>query len=163
MTDDLWEPTSAANPAAAPKKCRRHDWYTYPNDGRDWTACRRCGKVRDEAAASRGRRSAKRGKAIQRQRIARLGGRNLAGNNPNLDGLGVRFRYESKSGPGAFSVRYWRWLTDIPVESDQTQVLIVTEKPGPGRKARSYVVVRFEDWEREHGESAVVPATEGGA
>lgn len=151
--DDLFVPLTPPNPAATPKKCARHDWYTYPNDGRIWTACRRCGRVRDDAAAARGRRAAKRGKAIQRQRITALGGRNLAGNNPNLDGLGVKFRYESKSGPSAFSVRYWRWLDGIPAEADQTKVLIVTEKPGPGRKARSYVVVKFEDWEREHGET----------
>ena len=115
--------------------------------------CVRCGKRRDEARARRGRANRSRGNRIQRERITGLGGTNLAGNNPNLDGLGERFRYESKSG-ASFSERYWRWLKGIPLAAGQAGVLIVTEAPGPGRKARSIVVVDYETWRDEHGEGA---------
>lgn len=102
-------------------------------------------------ASRRARNNAKRGKAIQRKRIEGLGGTNLAGNNQNLDGVGAMFAYESKSG-GSFSERYWRWLRGIPVRGDQVQVLIVTDAPGPGRRARSIVVVSYDDWRDLHGE-----------
>jgi hypothetical protein len=114
--------------------------------------CARCNQVKDEARSRRGRNAAKRGKRIQHDRIVALGGRNLAGNNENLDGLGEMFAYESKSGSAAFSDRYWRWLTGIPVNAGQTRVLIVTDAPGSAHKARSYVVVEFDEWKDLHGE-----------
>ena len=110
-----------------------------------------CGCAVDDVARLRGRRSAKRGKSIQRQRIVGLGGRNLAGNAENLDGLGTMFAYESKSG-GSFPERAWRWLRGIPHDSGQTPVLIITDTPGPGRKARSVVIVDYDDWRELHGE-----------
>jgi hypothetical protein len=154
----LMEPLTPANPAATPRKCRRHVWASdnllrfvggQPVVGP--LTCSRCGRVRDEMAGKRGRRNASRGKRIQRERIEGLGGTNLAGNNENLDGLGLAFRYESMSG-GSFSERYWRWLDGIPVQGDTTPVLIVTEAPGPGKRARSIVVVKYEDWRALHGE-----------
>lgn len=140
---------------AKPKKCRRHEWTSEWDPEGECAiplieVCDRCGKRKDPARSRRGRLSAARGKRIQRERIERLGGQNLAGNNPNLDGIGLMFRYESKSG-GAFSERYWRWLDGIPAGSS-IPVLIVTETPGPGRRARSFVVVKYDDWESLHRE-----------
>jgi hypothetical protein len=105
----------------------------------------------DPVKARRGRTNAQRGKAIQRKRIEGLGGRNLSGNNENLDGIGTMFAYESKSG-GSFSERYWRWIKGIPVRGDQVPVLIVTDAPGPGHRARSIVVVDYDSWRDLHGE-----------
>ena len=107
----------------------------------------------DPAAVRRGRNNRKRGQRIQRERIEGLGGLNLAGNNPNLDGIGSMFRYESKSGK-SFPELPWRWLTGIPVNAAQIPVLIITDAPGPGPKARSIVVVRYSDWRDLHGEKA---------
>ena len=73
----------------------------------------------------------------------RAGRQNLAGNNENLDGIGTMFAYESKSG-GSFSERYWRWIKGIPTRGDQVPVLIVTDAPGPGHRARSIVVVNYD-------------------
>ena len=109
------------------------------------------GTAPDPVRSDRGRRAAKRGKSIQRQRIVGLGGMNLAGNNPNLDGIGTGFRYESKSGV-AFPERPWRWLKGIPVMADETGVLIITEAPGRGRRARCMVIVDYDDWRKLHGE-----------
>lgn len=153
-TDDLPFLTPEPDPSRPerpPRKCYRHDWG--PNwQGTPVAQCQRCGRIRDEAAARRNRNNAKRGKRIQRQRIVGLGGQNLPGNKPNHDGIGVRFSYESKSGASAFSERYWRWLKGIPRNADQAGVLIVTDTPGPGHKARAYVVVEYDDWRDEHGE-----------
>lgn len=144
------------------RKCRRHVWAWVevhnelnksPIPDIDGWRCARCGKPKDETRSRRGKLASRRGRRIQRERIVALGGRNLAGNNPNLDGLGEMFAYESKSG-GAFSQRVWRWLTDIPKRGNETGVLIVTETPGPGRKARSYVVVEYGEWRDLHGEDA---------
>jgi hypothetical protein len=99
----------------------------------------------DPVRSDTGRRAAKRGKAIQRERIEGLGGMNLAGNNPNLDGIGRGFRYESKSGK-AFPERPWRWLKDVPLLAGDIGVLIITEAPGRGHKARSMVIVDYDDW-----------------
>jgi hypothetical protein len=158
---------SLAGAGGIAAKCRRHEWVRQvvpmPSVTRTTAIvipdeipvgpwfCLRCGTVKDEARSRRGRNAAKRGKRIQHDRIVALGGRNLAGNNENLDGLGEMFAYESKSG-AAFSDRYWRWLTGIPKRGNETGVLIVTEAPGPGHKARSYVVVEYDEWKDLHGE-----------
>lgn len=147
---DLFTPTEATVNVST-KKCRRHDWREGVIDELVITECRRCGVMRDIAKSRRSRNNKSRGLAIQRKRIEGLGGTNLAGNNENLDGIGLAFAYESKSG-GAFSDRIWRWLTGIPTKGDQTGVLIVTETPGPGRRARSYVVVEYDEWKALHGE-----------
>lgn len=157
--DDYWPPAEPAL-VETPRKCKRHDWRTVQGgygDAAAVTLCDRCGKERDEAASARGRKNKNRGNAIQRKQIEALGGQNLAGNNPNLDGIGIAFRYESKSG-GIFSERLWRYLSGIPLVAGQTGVLIVTETPGSGRKARSYVVVSFDDWRSLHGEARFVSA-----
>jgi hypothetical protein len=112
---------------------------------------RRPKSVPTPESSRRARNNAKRGKAIQRKRIEGLGGRNLAGNNENLDGIGTMFAYESKSG-GSFPERPWRWLKGIPIRAGQTQVLIITDAPGPGHRARSVVVVDYDDWRELHGE-----------
>lgn len=157
MTDDLdlFTPTPATVNVGT-RKCRRHDWVANFNwDGGPSSThimqCVRCNAVRDEATVRRNRNNAKRGKTIQRKRIEALGGMNLPGNKENHDGIGLAFSYESKSG-GAFSERYARWLAGIPKMAGQTGVLIVTETPGPGRRARSYVVVDYDEWRDLHGE-----------
>lgn len=158
MTDDLdallkdvpISPPTFSGAQGKPK-CRRHRWNTTSFEGRP-IVCTWCGAPRDEARSRRGKNAARNGKRIQRERIVALGGRNLAGNNENLDGISEFAAYESKSGRSAFSDRYWRWLTDIPVNANQTRVLIVTDAPGPGHRARSYVVVEYSEWKDLHGE-----------
>jgi hypothetical protein len=111
-----------------------------------------CGHPYDEAKARRGRLAAKRGKQLQRQRITALGGRNLPGNAENLDGLGELFAYEHKSG-SVYPRTLDRYLRGIPVQGQQIRVLIVTETPGSGRKARAVVVVDYDDWRNLHQET----------
>jgi hypothetical protein len=148
MTDE-WPP-SFDEPRDPVRNCRHPKWKRRMSGGD--IVCGVCAKTIDPDAMDRGRRAARRGKDIQRRQIVGLGGRNLAGNNPNHDGQGIMFSYESKSGPAAFSERVWRWLTGIPVTATQSRVLIVTDKPGAGRKARAYVVVEYGEWKLLHGE-----------
>lgn len=169
MTDlpfhDGHESPATVNGAKGAKPCRRHQWvngWQKCEPSYRWTTvqqwpddiptvgCARCGKPKD-AASRRSKNNANRGKAIQRKRIEGLGGKNLAGNNENLDGIGTMFAYESKSG-GSFSERYWRWIKGIPTRGDQVPVLIVTDAPGPGHRARSIVVVDYDSWRDLHGE-----------
>lgn len=116
--------------------------------------CDLCGITREEyeARQRRGRNNRTRGNRIQRERNQALGIRNLAGNNPSLDGVSAMFATESKSG-GAFPERLWRWLKGVKlITADQVAILIVTDTPGPGRRARSVVIVDYEDWKELHGE-----------
>jgi hypothetical protein len=116
-----------------------------------YAACCGCGAIQDPAASRRGRLANKRGKDLQRKRIQKLGGLNLAGNNENLDGIGSMFAYEAKSG-GSFPELPWRWLKGIPATGGRVGVLIMTDTPGPGRKARTIVIVDYDDWRDLHGE-----------
>lgn len=158
MTDDLPfgepQPESAVSLVRSERR-HRHQWtrfYFLDGDEQRYNdKCLICGAIRDEAKSRRGNNNRKRGQAIQRKRIQGLGGLNLAGNNENLDGIGGMFAFESKSGT-AFSDRYWRWLKGIPNTGGRVGVLIVTDAPGPGRKARSFVVVDYDDWRDLHGE-----------
>jgi len=147
MTDLGWA-------TVTPRKHVRHQWamtFDVNDPSASTWVCSTCGKPRDLGLARRSRNNGKRGRKIQRQRIVGLGGTNLAGNNENLDGISALFAFESKSG-ASFSERYWRWLTDIPLRGEQIGVLIVTDTPGPGRKARSIVVIDYDDWKDLHGE-----------
>lgn len=153
VTDDLTWSQQADDPTRPerPTKCRRHDWLVLITDPFGAQVCRRCGRVKDEAASRRGRTNKNRGNAIQRKRIEGLGGRNLSGNNENLDGIGLRFRYEVKSGQ-SYPERLDRWLKGIPLVAGQIGVLIVTDTPGAGHRARSLVVVDYDSWRDLHGE-----------
>ena len=109
-----------------------------------------CGKVYDPEKARRGRLAARRGKALQKKRIEGLGGENLLGNRPNHDGHLGMFEVEHKSGPSEFPSRAWRYLKRIPIQAGQIQILIITDTPGPGHRARSVVVLDYDDWKDLH-------------
>ncbi len=141
-----------------PRKCVRHRWQLVigliegsTKEAGRVTLCKVCGKPKDEALSRRSNNNRKRGNRIQRERIVALGGRNLAGNNPGWDGTSELFSFESKSGT-FFSEKHWRILRAIPAQGQQSRVLIVTDAPGPGHRARSYVVVEFDEWKALHGE-----------
>jgi hypothetical protein len=144
--------TTPAIPVTSTRKCRHPRERRYSTAGGGWQCT--CGHSVPGEKVRAGRNAKRRGGRIQRQRIVSLGGHNLPGNKPNHDGIGLAFSYESKSGPGAFSERAWRWLTGIPTLGDQTAVLIVTDTPGPGVRARSYVIVEYDEWRALHGEEA---------
>lgn len=132
-----------------------HWWIAGVSDGYVGVeVCDLCGITRAdyEARQRQGRLNRSRGLRIQRERNRGLGIRNLAGNNPNLDGVSALFATESKSLK-RFPEVWWRWLKGIKlITSSQVPILIVTEAGSIGRKARSIVVLDYEDWKELHGE-----------
>ena len=77
-------------------------------------------------------------------------------------GLGQEYLVEQSPPPLPPAFTYWRyithnallwlWLKNIPHTSSQTQVLIITETGGKlGVRARSLVVIDYEDWKELHG------------
>lgn len=145
------EPAEPRVQLVAPRKCRHPKIDRSRSDDGGWTCI--CGYVVSGEASRRGRNAKARGLRKQRERIVGLGGRNLAGNNENLDGTHPMFAFESKSG-GSFPERAWRWLKGIPHHAGQVPVLIITDAPGPGHRSRSVVIVDYDDWRDLHGEDA---------
>ena len=157
---DLFEPLTPPNlGAASQRKCRRHEWshsVTYEG-GPDistittyTTTCARCGVIRDETTARRGKNNRSRGNAIEREIGKRLGLRRVGQYGGPDDLSGELFAAQVKSG-GAFPERLWSWLKAVPVNAGQTPLLVVTDAPGPGRKRRAVVVLDIDDWLDLHG------------
>ena len=152
MSDDLrFTYPSAPTVNVTTRRCRRHDWALLWLDNEHVWACTRCNRLRDETVTRRGKNNKKRGEAIEREIGHRLGLRRVGMYGGPDDLSGDMFAVQVKSG-GSFSERYWRWLSGIPRHAGQVGVLIVTETPGRGHKARSIVVVDYDDWRDLHGE-----------
>jgi hypothetical protein len=151
MTDDLFVPTTPANPAApAPRVCRRHVWVLNPVT--DEMRCNRCPKVYDPAATRRGRTNRSRGNAIERDVAKALGMRRTGQYGGPDDARGEMFAAQVKSG-GAYPERLHKWLKGVPVDAGQVAILVVTDAPGPGHKRRGLVVLDLDDWRDLHGEA----------
>lgn len=159
-TEDLeWgnpSPETAISTAAPRRHRHVYEWpewrVTHNNDGtatvqQSGRECR-CGDIQDPAASRRGRLNRSRGLAAQRKRLRAIGIENIPGNGP-YDGRSEMFRAEHKSG-GAFPKTLWRYLKGIPVTTE-TAILVVTDTPGPGHKARSVVIIDADDWRDLHG------------
>ena len=67
--------------------------------------------------------------------------------------LASLFAVQAKVG-GAFSERYWRWLSAIPRTGGRIPVLIVGDAPWPGRRRRAVVVMELGDFRDLHGDDA---------
>lgn len=137
----------AAISTAKPRPCS-HPKYKRTFNGTQW-ACS-CGHLIDPAKQKAGKNARSRNLRIQRQRQTGIGIENLPGNGP-YDGRNEMFRSESKAMvPDRFPNQLWKWLRGIPVTTE-TPILIVTDTPGPGLRARSIVVIDYDDWRDLHG------------
>lgn len=153
---DLFTPQPAVVPT--PRKCRRHVWV--PNvvktDSSDFRVtgyvCARCGKPKDPAISRRGKNNRNRGNAIEREIAAKLGLRRVGQFGGADDIRGLAFAGQVKSG-AAFPERLWSWLRAVPVNADETAILVVTDAPGPGHQRRALVILDLEDWRSLHGPS----------
>jgi hypothetical protein len=152
------EPSTAPNPAAPKPKCRRHDWmrmhdgergYASPPQPVEWTECVRCGSVLDERAQRRGKNNRQRGNAIEREIGKKLGMKRVGQFGGKDDLSNALFAAQVKSG-GAFSERQWAWLKAVPVIAGQTQLLVVADTPGPGKKRRALVILDLDAWAELH-------------
>lgn len=103
-----------------------------------------CGRVKNVEAAKRGRRNLNRGKTAERAAVKALGAKRVGQYGGPADGLSPRWTIQSKSRgkfPGwmADELDYisGQWVSGVR----QWPVLIITEAPGPGRKARRLAVL----------------------
>jgi hypothetical protein len=154
-------PLVAATYTGAKPKCRRHEWWMPPligpdaakwNFGANGPVCRRCGALRDEAAARRGKNNRQRGNSIERELGKKLGMARTGQFGGKDDLSNALFKAQVKSG-GYFSERQWAWLKSVPVQAGQTALLVIADTPGPGKKRRAMVILDLDDWRELHGEA----------
>jgi hypothetical protein len=99
----------------------------------------------------RGRSNRRRGNDFERSLATGLGGRRIGQYGQPADVLTPLFAVQCKVG-GAFSERYWRWLSAIPRGDGRVPVLVVGDAPGPGRRRRAVVVIELGDFRDLHGD-----------
>jgi len=136
------------------KKPHRHSWVPSTDGlGAVGYSCLNCGKLKNEIISRRGKLNRSRGNAIEREVAHRLGLRRVGmyGGPEDAGTAADPFLASVKSGNGYFSERYWAQLKRLPVQGQQTALLVVTDAPGPGHPRRAYVVVELSEWIALHG------------
>ncbi|MGH2514002.1 MAG: hypothetical protein ACRDGQ_15130 [Candidatus Limnocylindrales bacterium] len=169
---DLFTVQTPANPAAAPKRCTRHEWFAAVSGAHvvasasrtmghsvvlpeaHWE-CRRCGRIKDEAASRRGRNARARGNQLERDWCHRLGLRLTGKFGGPDDGTNELFVGQAKSKSSA---AYPGWMSDelakLPRTGGRIPILGILEAPGSGHKPRRLVVLEEADFIALHGGTA---------
>ena len=173
MTDlddhDLFTPTPA-NPAAAPRKCRRHQWlpawdlpaFDAARGRPPHKFCASCGAIRDDEVARRNRRNRQRGNRTSADLAAYLGGRNVEALKLPWDVEVPGARIQSKRLAVEPSRAAVRGFIDAIDASDALRAFYLV-RPGQ-RLASGIVTVFLEEWVAWHGWSlpdATVQITAG--
>jgi hypothetical protein len=142
--------------ARSPKR-HVHDWLqhypSFPDPDYVWK-CDGCGLTRAdfEARQRRGRSSLRAGKDAERAIAKSYGGRRTGQyGGPDDVVVGELFVVQSKAGRGWFREAVWDELRKLS-GSQRIPTLIVSDRPGPGRKTRRYVIRTLEDDIALHGE-----------
>ena len=141
----------SSRPERKPARCRRHRWVSYRNDGRDWTACDRCGHVKDQAGSKRGRNNRKRGVSDELA-VARL----LGGEKVGPLGLPWDVTIPGYARIQCKKLSRWpslaevvKWLDAIPA-GPELRAVTLADAPGHG-KVRRLIVLDAEEFARWHG------------
>ena len=113
---DWYPPADPSRPARPSRLCRRHDWYGIALGDRIITACRRCGRVRDDAKVRQGRTNRSRGNAIERDVAKALGMRRVGQYGGPDDARGSLFAAQVKSGK-SYPERLHTWLKAVDRKS----------------------------------------------
>ncbi len=148
--------TPATPTGAAGRRCARHDWAVvsaaqsrYEDDR---YKCRRCGAIRDDTAARRGRNNRKRGGSWEREAAADIGGIRMGQLNLPWDvEVAGYVRVQTKQldrWPSLTAVL--AMLDAIPAGQDLRAVAL-KDTPGPGRRARKIVVMDWSEYCQWHG------------
>ena len=167
MTDTLpFDYPSPATPTGAVgKRCRRHDWLweSLSQGTESWvpghftdciqrTRCLRCGAIRDEARARRGRTNRRAGNDAERAIAKAYGGRRT-GQYGGPDDVVVGDLFVVQSKVGWFSERMWSELEKLPRAGGRIPTLIVSERHGhQGKATRRLVIREYDDDVALHGE-----------
>lgn len=146
----------AANPPAAEtarttRTAKHRHVYDVDLFGGDPMTCA-CGAIQDPARSRRGKSSLRAGKDAERA-IAKAYGGNRVGQYGGIEDVvvGDLFVVQSKAG-GWFTERYWSELAKLPRAGGRIPTLVVSDRPGPGRKTRRMVIRTLEDDVALHGE-----------
>lgn len=120
-------------------------------DEREW--CDLCGITRAdyEARQRRGRTSLRAGKDGERA-IAKAYGGTRVGQYGGASDVEVGELFSVQSKVGWFSNRFWDELAKLPRTGGRIPTLIVSDRPGPGRRTRRLVIRTFEDDVALHGD-----------
>lgn len=134
-----------------PRKCF-HRWVNYHNDGRDWTACNRCGTVKDPATATRNRNNGRRGRSDELTVARMLGGRKVGQLNLPWDvEIPGYARIQCKRLDRWPSIgKVVEWLDAIPVGEEMRGVTLA-DTPGPGGRTRRLIVFDLSEFAERHG------------
>ena len=160
MTLDALPFHHADEPPATPtgaqgKRCSRHSWVRELHVDSGWTGrevCFRCGAVRDETRARRGRTSLRAGKDAERAIAKAYGGRRT-GQYGGPDDVVVGDLFVVQSKVGWFSERMWAELEKLPRTGGRIPTLIVSERHGhQGKVTRRLVIREYDDDVALHGE-----------
>ena len=151
MTDDAfsWPPLTPPNPAAAPNKCRRHDWRTVSLGGPEETRCARCLVLRDPIAGRRGKNNRTRGNRQELTVARQLNGHKMGP-------LGLPWDVEL---PGYARLQVKKLATPPGlrrIAAELTRIGSGAEMPGfvwvePGRGGEQLIVFRLKDYAERHG------------
>jgi hypothetical protein len=135
-----------------PRKCYRHQWVYYSNDGREWAACARCNTVKNVTLSRRNRNNGKRGRSDELAVAKILGGRKVGP-------LGLPWDVEVSGYLRAQCKQLDRWpslskviewLDAIPVGAELRAVTLA-DTPGPGNRTRRLIVLDLESFASWHG------------
>lgn len=142
----------AGLPRATPR--HRHRW-NIPTSGSTATFIRWgcvCGAVRDPQKSRRGKTARRRGNDYERDVASRLGAKRVGqyGSSVDVGGGGDWIAAQVKNG-GAFPERIWRWLQELPHDSQHVRAVVIGDAPGAGRKRREVIVLDFSDFCRWFG------------
>lgn len=159
--------------APAPRRCARHQWERRTQsdiqDGvlsySEWTACSRCNAVRDSERARRGKAARRAGNDAERELARAFPNARRVGQAGGPEDVIVSGLYaiQSKRSGVWFSQRYWDELQKLPRTGGLTPTLVVSDKPGPGRKRRWLVIRELKDEIALHGTDVTAATSEEAA
>jgi hypothetical protein len=140
---------------ARSRKAKRHvhRWLTHGDALEVGPQCD-CGLTRAdyEARQRRGKSSLRAGKDAERAIAKSYGGKRTGQfGGPDDVVVGELFVVQSKAGRGWFREAVWDELRKL-TGSQRIPTLIISDRPGPGRKTRRYVIRTLEDDVALHGD-----------
>ncbi len=148
--DDLFTPTTPANPAAVARKCYRHQWADGIGTDGIVTRCGFCGKVRDEEAKARNRRNRQRGSAFELKVAKALGGRKTGPLGGRDDVMVGQFAAVQTKKTQRLSLAEARvYLADLRRTFPDRVPLVVHALPG--HAADPVVILPLDVWVELHG------------
>ena len=141
-----------------PRKCRRHEWAVRPTGyAMEMTAelvCRRCGKVRDEVKAKRGKSSRRLGHDGERRSEKRYGWAKVGEFGGITDLQGTLAVVQQKTSRRAAPLAWKSIFAALEGRAGGRIPLILLSFVHQGVDTEDFIVVRGRDWLALHGTDA---------